>query len=95
MAQEKIKFTDKDDLIKKLVFKKSDINHEGAVNSLKAALKRVKRGDKEAAKLVVKLRNRMLSASALAYIELEEDELFNVVSAEIEVIDSIDLEDKE
>jgi hypothetical protein len=90
---EKIKFTDKDDLLKKLVFKKSDVNQNNAVSGLQKALKRVKRGDKEAMRIVLKHRKRMLSAAALVYIEVEEDEQYDVVVAELQVIEQIELDD--
>jgi hypothetical protein len=90
---EKIQFTDRDDLLKKMVFKKSEVNKDNAVAGLQKALKRVKRGDRDAMKLVLKHRKRMLSAAALVYIEIEEDEQYNAVVAEISVIDQIDLED--
>lgn len=90
MSKEKITFNDRDDLVKKLVVKKSEANHENAVKGLQNALKRLKRGDKHAVKEIIKLRKKMLNAAAEVYMELEEESLFSTVVAEIEVVDSIE-----
>ena len=44
-------------------------------------------------RIVLKHRKRMLSAAALVYIEVEEDEQYDVVVAELQVIEQIELDD--
>lgn len=97
MSKDLIKFVDRDDLLKKLdpskiLVKKSDINTQGLLENLRNALKRYRRGDKEAMKEVIKLRKKMLKLSSESYIELEEDKLFNTAVAELEILEQIDIE---
>lgn len=95
MAKEKIKFIDRDDLMKKLdaakiVMKKADVNKEKLVSSLQNALMKVKRGDKHAALKVLELRKKMLSLASETYIELNEEQLFSTAVAELEIVEEID-----
>jgi hypothetical protein len=98
MANQKIKFVDRDDLLKKLeaekiIMKKSDVNKEGSVTALQNALKRYKRGDKQAMTEVIKLRKKMLKMSSETFIEVEEDQLFSAAVAELEIVENIDIEE--
>lgn len=86
----KITFTDRDDLLKKLVVKKVDANQEGILSALQKAIKRAKRGDKEATKAVIKLRKNMLRTCAEVYMELEEDDLFTTTVAELNLLEEIE-----
>jgi hypothetical protein len=87
----KITFKDREDLINQIVLKKKDIpNAEKTLTGLAESLKRYKRGDKQAMQTIIKLRKRMLNASADTYIELAEDGLFEAVTAELKILEIID-----
>ena len=85
----KIEFSDRNDLIDKLVVKKSDLGPESnkVIDGLVKALNRVKRGDKKAMQKILELRKGMLFASSEAYIELNEDELFELAQPEHEFLE--------
>jgi len=97
-TNQRIKFVDREDLLKKLeaekiIMKKSDVNKEGRVTALQNALKRYKHGDKHAMNEVIKLRKKMLKLSSETYIEVEEDQLFSAAVAELEIVENIDVEE--
>lgn len=89
----KLSFNDREDLISQLVVKKADVPEASKIiTGLTEALKRYKKGDKKAMQEVIRLRKKLLSASAEVYIELEEDNMYNAVVAELNVLEIIDVD---
>lgn len=95
MTKEKITFTDRDDLIKKLMVKKSDVSREreGLINSLQKAIQRIEHGDKTSINKVLELRKQMLTASSELYIEIDENKAFSLTVAELSLLEEIEFDE--
>jgi hypothetical protein len=85
-----IKFKDRDDLIAKLILKKSDVPEASKIiDALASSFKAFKRGDKKAMQDVIRLRKRLLNASSEVYIEMDEDGMYDAVVTQLNVLDLI------
>lgn len=90
MEAKKIRFEDRNDLLEKLVVKKGDPKVGRIATSLAANLQALKRGDKQAAKEVIRLRKQMLMASAEVYIELDEDNIYDTIMVELDFMEEFE-----
>lgn len=94
--KELIIFKDREDLVEKLknvVIKKADANKEQAFTRLKKLLYSYKKGDKHSIQQIIKLRKKILSATSYIDIEIEEDDHFNLVAEELNLLELISEED--